>query len=157
MTVGLAYPMVNIIMGVRSLGEGRVFVVCMDGVWKSTFVLIQEEFPWVWCFVCPVHPIDVFLKNVGSSTESIRTQVNVMGDVPVSEMEWNETFFRDCCDIVSKMVTPSLNPKMTLTKFMRHVTPRVSVYFFFILSSTRFYILSSHFFLYLIFRTSADR
>jgi hypothetical protein len=27
-------------------------------------------------------------------------------------------------------LTPSLNPKMTLTKFVRDVTPRVSVYFF---------------------------
>jgi hypothetical protein len=28
-----------------------------------------------------------------------------MGDVPASEMEWNESFFRDCFDNVSKMVT----------------------------------------------------
>jgi len=39
-------------------------------------------------------------------------------------------------------LTPSLNPKMTLTKFLRHVTRRVSVYFF---------ILSSVLFLYFIF------
>jgi hypothetical protein len=39
-------------------------------------------------------------------------------------------------------LTPSLNPKMTLTKFLRHVTRRVSVYFF---------ILSSTLFLYFIF------
>ncbi len=49
--------------------------------------------------------IDGFLKNVGCSTESIRMQANVMGDVPASEMEWNESFFRDCFDNVSKMVT----------------------------------------------------
>jgi hypothetical protein len=129
------HPIVNIIMGVRSLhtlrasidtmgeektmdfiaalivqhikeiGEGRVFVVCMDGACKGAFVLIQKEFPWVQCFVCPAHAIDGFLKNVGSSTESIRMQANVMGDVPASEMEWNESFFRDCFDNVSKMVT----------------------------------------------------
>jgi hypothetical protein len=40
-------------------------------------------------------------------------------------------------------LTPSLNPKMTLTKFLRHVvTRRVSVYFF---------ILSSELFLHFIF------
>jgi hypothetical protein len=39
-------------------------------------------------------------------------------------------------------LTPSLNPKMNLTKFLRHVTRRVSVYFF---------ILSSTLFLYFIF------
>jgi hypothetical protein len=77
----------------------------MDGVCKGAFVLIQKEFPWVKCFVCPAHAVDGFLKNVGSSTQSIRMQANVMGDVPASEMEWNESFFRDCFDNVSKMVT----------------------------------------------------
>jgi hypothetical protein len=28
-----------------------------------------------------------------------------MGDVPASEMEWNEPFFRDCFDNVAKVVT----------------------------------------------------
>jgi hypothetical protein len=77
----------------------------MDGACKGAFVLIQKEFPWVKCFVCPAHVVDGFLKNVGSSTESIRMQTNVMGDVPASEMEWNESFCRDCFDNVSKMVT----------------------------------------------------
>jgi hypothetical protein len=77
----------------------------MDGVCKGAFVLIQKEFPWVKCFVCLAHAVDGFLKNVGSSTESIRMQANVMGDVPASEMEWNESFFRDCFDNISKMVT----------------------------------------------------
>ncbi len=49
--------------------------------------------------------MDGFLKNVGSSVESIRMKVNVMGDVAASEMLWNEFFFRDCFDNVSKMVT----------------------------------------------------
>jgi hypothetical protein len=49
--------------------------------------------------------MDDFLKNVGSSTESIRMQSNVLGDTPVSEMEWNEPFFRDCFDNITKMVT----------------------------------------------------
>jgi hypothetical protein len=53
-------------------------------------------------------------------------------------------------------LTPSLNPKTTLLKFLRHVTRRVSVYFF-ILSSYYFDILSSHFCLYFICRTSAHR
>jgi hypothetical protein len=97
------HPIVNIMMGVRSLtslrasietmgeektmdflavlivehikqiGEDRVFVVCMDGSCKGVFVFIQKEFPWVQCFVCSAHGMDGFLKNVGSSSESIRT------------------------------------------------------------------------------------
>ena len=94
------HPIVNIIMSVRSLhtlrasidtmgeektmdfitdlilehikeiGVGRVFVVCMDGTWKGSFVLIQKECPWVQCFVCPDHGMDDLLKNVGSLVES---------------------------------------------------------------------------------------
>jgi hypothetical protein len=32
-------------------------------------------------------------------------QANLMGDAPASEMEWNEPFFRDCFDNVTKVVT----------------------------------------------------
>ena len=42
--------------------------------------------------------MDDFLKIVGSSVESIKIQVNVMGEVVVSEIQWNEPFFRDCFD-----------------------------------------------------------
>jgi hypothetical protein len=94
-----------IVQHIKEIGEGRVFVVCMDGACKGAFVLIQKEFPWVQCFVCPAHAIDGCLENVGCSTESIRMQANVMGDVPASEMEWKESFFRDFFDNVSKMVT----------------------------------------------------
>jgi hypothetical protein len=42
-------------------------------------------------------------------TDDSRTQkgdqVNLMGDTPASEMEWNEPFFRDCFDNVTKVVT----------------------------------------------------
>jgi hypothetical protein len=31
--------------------------------------------------------------------------LNLMGDAPASEMEWNEPFFRDCFDNVDKVVT----------------------------------------------------
>ncbi len=48
--------------------------------------------------------MDDFLKNIGSSTESIKIQANVMGDTVVSEMEWNESFFRDCFDNTTKIV-----------------------------------------------------
>jgi hypothetical protein len=106
-----------IVQHIKEIGEGRVFVVCMDGARKFAFVLIQKEFPWVKCFVCPAYAIDGFLKNVGSSTESIRMQVNVMGDVPASEMEWNESFFRDCFDNVSKMVTWIAHKKKPFARF----------------------------------------
>jgi hypothetical protein len=35
----------------------------------------------------------------------VRMKVNVMGDAPASQMEWNEPFFRDCFDKVTKMIT----------------------------------------------------
>ena len=96
---------VLILEHIKEIGEGRVFVVCMDGACKGSFVLIQKECPGVQCFVCPVHGMDGLLKNVGSSAESIRIQVNVMGDVTASEMEWNEPFFHDCFDNTAKIVT----------------------------------------------------
>ena len=79
--------------------------MCMDGACKDAFVLIQKECPWVQCSVCLTHGMDGFLKNVGSSVESIRMQTNVMGDAAASEMEWNEPFFRDCFDNTAKIVT----------------------------------------------------
>jgi hypothetical protein len=93
-----------------------VFVVCMDGSYKGVFVLFQKECPSVQCFVCPDHGMDGFLKNVGSSEESIRIQDNVMGISRIfsnvmdississdSQMEWNEPFFGDCFDDSGKL------------------------------------------------------
>ena len=79
--------------------------MCMDGSCKGAFVLIQKECPWVQCFMCSDHGMDDFLKNVGSSAESIRMQANVMRDATASEMECNEPFFRDCFDNTAKIVT----------------------------------------------------
>jgi hypothetical protein len=31
-----------ILQDIKEIGEGRGFVVCMDGVWKVAFVLIQK-------------------------------------------------------------------------------------------------------------------
>jgi hypothetical protein len=55
--------------------------------------------------------------EVGSSTESITIQANVMGDVPASEMEWHESFFRDCFDNVSKIVTWITRKQKSFTRF----------------------------------------
>jgi hypothetical protein len=46
-------------------------------------------------------------------------------------------------------LTPSLNPKMTLTKFVCHVTRRVSVYFFILIFSIIF-IFYLHIFVYFL-------
>jgi hypothetical protein len=46
-------------------------------------------------------------------------------------------------------LTPSLNPKMTLTKFLRHVTRRVSFYFFYFIFSIIF-IFYLHIFVYIL-------
>ena len=92
--------------------------MCMDGACKGAFVLIQKECPSVQCFVCPAHGMDGFLKNVGSSADSIRIQANVMGISSISakvmgissisaasQMECNEPFFRDYFDNAGKLVT----------------------------------------------------
>jgi hypothetical protein len=92
------HPIVNIIMGVRSLhtlrasidtmgeektkdfiaalivqhikeiGVGRVFGLSMDGSSKGSFVLIQKEFPWVQCFVCVTHGIPTFSLSTAWSS-----------------------------------------------------------------------------------------
>jgi hypothetical protein len=88
--------------------------------------------------------MDGFLKNVGSSAESIRMKANVMGDAPASEMEWNEPFFRDCFDKVAKMIT--------FVSRKQKPFARLEFFFLFYLQYY-FYILSSHFCLYFICRT----
>ena len=61
--------------------------------------------------------MDDFLKNIGSSTESIRMKVNVMGDTTISEMEWNEPFFGDCFDNTVKIVTWVSHKQKPFTRF----------------------------------------
>ena len=61
---------------IKEIGEGRVFSVCVDGSCKGAFVLIQKVCPWVQCFVCLTHVIHNFLKNEGTSAESIKMQAN---------------------------------------------------------------------------------
>ena len=61
--------------------------------------------------------MDGFLKNIGSSTESIKMQTNVMGDASASEMEWNEPFFRDCFDNVAKIVNWFSRKQKSFTRF----------------------------------------
>ncbi len=42
---------------------------------------------------------------------------NVMGDVGDSEMEWNESFFRDCFDTTVKIVTWVSRKQKSFTRF----------------------------------------
>ncbi len=101
----------------------RVFVVCMDGVYKGVFVLIQKECPSV---------MDGFLNNIGSSVESIRIQANGMGIsnifanvmgissiAVVSQMECNEPSFRDCFDNTGKLVIWISHKQKPFTGFKR--------------------------------------
>ena len=102
---------------IKEIGEGRVFAVCLDGVCKGPFVLIQKVCPWVQCFVCPTHTIDNFLKNVGTSAESIKMQATLMGAAAASEIEWNESFFCDCFDNVAKIVNWISRNQNPFTRF----------------------------------------
>jgi hypothetical protein len=65
----------------------------MDGVYKDVCPIIQEQLPWVQCFVCPSHTIDSFIKNALSDTTTIRIQVNAMSHVEFATIPWGETVF----------------------------------------------------------------
>ena len=50
----------------------NIVAVCMDGACMSSFAQITETYPWVFCFICPTHSLDNFLKNVCGNQDKIR-------------------------------------------------------------------------------------
>jgi hypothetical protein len=53
----------SMVTEIHTLDQENVFSCTMDGACKGDFPIIQEQLPWVQCFVCPSHTIDGFIKN----------------------------------------------------------------------------------------------
>ena len=48
----------TIIRLIYKVGPRNVTGVCMDGACRSSFALIEKEFPWVCCYICTTHSIN---------------------------------------------------------------------------------------------------
>ena len=68
-------------------GPENIVAVCMDGACKGSFPLITARYQHVFCFVCPAHSIDNFLKNVCSDKQSIKVK-SIEG-----EFTWGRNLF----------------------------------------------------------------
>ena len=65
----------------------NIVAVCMDGACTGSFAQITKEFPWVFCFICPTHSLDNFLKNVCGNQDKIKIK-GIEG-----EFEWGSSVF----------------------------------------------------------------
>jgi hypothetical protein len=52
---------------IKKVGEEFVVAVCMDGACMAFFPIITEEVHHIFCYICPTHSFDKFLKNVCSN------------------------------------------------------------------------------------------
>ena len=68
-------------------GPRNIVAVCMDGACKGSFDLITDRHKHVFCFICPTHSIDNFLKNVCSDKPAIKVR-SIEGD-----FVWGRTLF----------------------------------------------------------------
>lgn len=60
-----------IIEEIQNIGPENVVGVCMDGACRGAFIFIEQEYPRIFCFICPTHSLDGFIKNVLSDKEII--------------------------------------------------------------------------------------
>ena len=59
---------------IEDQGAKNIVAVCMDGACVSSFPLILNTFEHVFCYICPAHTVDNFLKNVCGDTETIKVR-----------------------------------------------------------------------------------
>ena len=78
-----------IIKIIETRGPANIVAVCMDGACTSSFKFINEKYPHVFCFICPAHSLDNFLKNVFSDKEKIKMK-SIEGD-----WDWGSSIFLD--------------------------------------------------------------
>lgn len=78
-----------IIKIIECVGPENIVAVCMDGACKASFELITAHFPHVFCFICPTHSVDNFLKNVCSDNETIKVK-SIEGD-----FDWGSSIFSE--------------------------------------------------------------
>ena len=76
-----------VITMIEEAGPENIVAVCMDGACKASFSLIIDKFEHVFCFICPTHSIDNFLKNVCSDKPRIKVK-----DI-VDDFEWGRDIF----------------------------------------------------------------
>jgi hypothetical protein len=91
---------------VERVGPENVVACCMDGACVSSFPLIVEavnifvdagltvcwQVNHIFCFICPTHSLDNFLKNVCSDADEITVKSVRTGDDEKS-FEWGSTVF----------------------------------------------------------------
>jgi len=83
---------------INDTGPELVTAVCMDGACKSSFSLIEDEHPHVFCYICPTHSLDNFMKNICSGEKET---INVRGyDGPT--LQWGEKLFSETFDKVTQ-------------------------------------------------------
>ena len=79
---------------INEVGPQFVVAICMDGACVSSFPIIMAEIPHVFCFICPTHSVDNFLKNVcGSQQEIVVRSVRTSEDE--KSFEWGSTVFSE--------------------------------------------------------------
>ena len=68
---------------IEARGPKNIVAVCMDGACTASFPLIEDKYPHVFCFICPTHALDNFMKNVFSDKEKIKMK-SIVG-----EFDWD--------------------------------------------------------------------
>ena len=98
------------------VGADKPVAVCMDGACRSSFPLIRKTYPHVFCYICPTHSLDNFLKNVCSSNETIRVaSVKTANDD--REFEWGCDVFRKPIDDAWEVIKFITNHGKALSLF----------------------------------------
>ena len=76
---------------IEKIGPEKIVAVCMDGACKGAFPLITQKYPWMQCYTCLSHGIDLFLKNACSDKAEIQMQANVVGGVRRQEVSCSQS------------------------------------------------------------------
>ena len=106
----------------HTLVQENDFSCTMDGACRGAFPIIQEQLPWVQCFVCLTHAIDGFIKNALSDTSAIRIQVHVMSHVEFVTIAWGETVFKNTYETVWQIVLSLVSHQKTLDIYRKIVS-----------------------------------
>ena len=72
---------------IEAQGASNIVAVCMDGACKASFEMIIDRFDHLFCFICPTHSVDNFLKNVCCDDPTIKVR-DIEG-----EFQWGSDIF----------------------------------------------------------------
>jgi hypothetical protein len=79
---------------IAKVGQEHVVAVCMDGACMASFPIITAKVPHVFCYICPTHSFDNFLKNVCSDQEDIGVKAVRTGDDGAT-FKWGSSVFSE--------------------------------------------------------------